>query len=131
VAEFFDPIRYATTDRAGNFAFNLASYTLDNWKRAMNGGTYTLVSGTGATALTSFSPPAPGAEVRCMIGWESLDSTLRLICYQTLQGGEITSAYRKAPSIALIPCQFNFEVPSSGKPFEFFAAGAARGGTVF
>jgi hypothetical protein len=97
----------------------------------MNGGTYTLVSGTGATALTSFSPPAPGAEVRCMIGWESLDSTLRLICYQTLQGGEIASAYRKAPAIALIPCQFNFEVPSSGKPFEFFAAGAARGGTVF
>ena len=131
VAEFFDPIKYATTARSGNVAFNLADYTLANWKRAMNGGAMTLVSGTGATALTSFSPPAPGAEVRCMIGWESLDSTLRLICYQTLQGGEVQSAFRKAPSLALIPCQFNFEVPSSGKPFELFAAGSARGGTVF
>src|SRR5512132_1029767 len=44
VAEFFDPIKYATTGRSGNFAFNLADYTLANWKRAMNGGTMTLVS---------------------------------------------------------------------------------------
>jgi hypothetical protein len=91
----------------------------------------TLVSGTGATSLTSFAPPAPGAEVRVMIGWESLDNTLRLICYQALQGGEVSSAFRKAPSIALIPCQFNFEVPASGIPFKLYAAGASRGGVVF
>ena len=66
-----------------------------------------------------------------MIGWESLDSTLRLVCYQTLQGGEVQSAFRKAPALALIPCQFNFEVPSSGKPFELFAAGTTRAGTIF
>jgi hypothetical protein len=131
VAEFFDPIKYATTARSGNVAFNLADYTLANWKRAMNGGAMALVSGTGATTLTSYSPPAPGAEVRCQIGWESLDGTLRLLAYQTLQGGEITSAFRKAPALALIPCQFNMEIPSSGKPFELFAAGTARGGTVF
>jgi hypothetical protein len=112
-------------------AFNLADYTLSNWKKAMNGGTMTLVSGTGATALTSFSPPAPGGETRCMIGWESLDSTLRLICYQTLQGGEVASAFRKAPALALIPCQFNFEVPTSGIPWTLFSAGTTRSGTVF
>jgi hypothetical protein len=131
VAEFFDPIKYATTGRAGNIAFNLADYTLANWKRALNGGTMTLVSGTGATALTSLSPPAPGAETRVMIGWESLDSTTRLICYQTLQGGEIQSAFQKAPALGLIPVQFNFEVPSSGIPFKLYAAGSSRGGTVF
>lgn len=131
VAEFFDPIKYATTGRSGNIAFNLADYTLANWKRAMNGGSLTLTSGTGATALTAFSPPAPGAEVRVCIGWESLDSTLRLVCYQTLQGGEVASAFRKAPALALIPCQFNMEVPSSGKPFELFSAGTTRSGTIF
>lgn len=128
VAEFFDPIKYATTARSGNVAFNLADYTLANWKHAMNGGTLTVVSGTGATQLVSFTPPSPGSEVRCMIGWESLDATLRLICYQTLQGGEVQSAYRKAPDLALIPCQFNFEVPSSGNPFKLYAAGTARSG---
>ena len=39
VAEFFDPIRYATTARAGSIAFNLASLTLTNYRRALNGGT--------------------------------------------------------------------------------------------
>jgi hypothetical protein len=131
VAEFFDPIRYATTARSGNVAFNLADYTLANWKRALNGGAMTLVSGTGATALTSLTPPAPGAEVRCMIGWESLDATTRLVCHQTIQGGEVTSAFRKAPGLALIPVQFNFEVPASGFPFTLYSAGTARSGTVF
>jgi len=131
VAEFFDPIKYATTGRTGNVAFNLADYTLANWKRALNGGSLVLTSGTGATALTTFSAPAPGTESRVMIGWESLDSTLRLVCYQTLQGGEVASAFRKAPALALIPCQFNFEIPSSGKPFELFSAGIVRSGTIF
>ena len=65
-----------------------------------------------------------------MLGWESLDSTLRVICYQTLQGGEVASAFKKAPALALIPCTFNFEIPTSGIPFKMFAAGTARAGTI-
>lgn len=128
VAEFFDPIKYATTERSGKFAFNLANYTLANLKRAMNGGTLTI---TGATTTTKgvFTPPAPGSEIRVMLGWESLDSTLRLICYQTLQGGTMTSAFKKAPDLAVIPCEFNFEVPASGNPFSLMSAGVARTGT--
>ena len=30
VAEFFDPIKWATTERTGTFAFNLADFTLAN-----------------------------------------------------------------------------------------------------
>lgn len=126
VAEFFDPIRYATTARQGSIAFNLADWTLANYRRALNGGTLTVVSGTGATQLNRYRPPAPGAETRAMIGWESLDATTRVICYQTLNGGTIESAFRKAPDKALIPCQFNFEVPTSGIPFEIYTAGTAR-----
>lgn len=129
VAEFFDPIKYSTTERSGSFAFNLADFTLDRLKLAFNGGTKTIVSGTGATQLTKLSPPAPGSEVRTMLGWESLDGTLRIIAYQTIQGGTMESAFRKAPQLALIPCTFNFEVPASGQPFDIFAAGATRAGS--
>lgn len=130
VAEFFDPVRYATTERSGNFAFNLADYTLSNWKKALNGGALSVVSGTGDTQLATLTPPAPGGEVRCVIGWESLDATLRVMCFQTFQGGEISSAFAKAPALAVIPTQFNFEVPAAGQPFQMWAAGVDRAGPI-
>jgi hypothetical protein len=128
VAEFFDPIQFRTTERGGSIAFNLANFGLSNYRRALNGGTaaLTATSGSGTTALYQVSPPTPGSEVRCMIGWESLDNTLRLVCYQTIQGGEVKSSFKKAPSLAVIPCTFNLEVPTSGVPFTFSGAGATR-----
>ena len=128
VAEFFDPIQYSTTQRAGRIAFNLASFGASNYRRALNGGVAALAatSGTGATALYTVEPPTPGNEVRCMIGWESLDNTVRRVCHQTIQGGEITSAFKKAPSMAVVPCSFQLEVPSSGVPFSTYFAGADR-----
>jgi hypothetical protein len=128
VAEFFDPIRYATTGRAGTVAFNLANFGLSNYRRSMNGGVtaLTATSGTGATALYTVQPPTPGAEVRCMIGWESLDNTVRFVARQTIQGGEVASAFRKAPSFAVIPCTFNMEKPTSAEPFQIWGAGATR-----
>jgi hypothetical protein len=129
VAEFYDPIKYATTSRNGSMAFNLANFSLSNYRRALNGGTaaLTATSGTGATSLFTIAPAAVGGEVRCMIGWESLDNTVRLICYQTIQGGEIASSFKKAPDYAVIPCTFNLEVPASGTPFNMYSAGVARG----
>jgi hypothetical protein len=131
VAEFLDPVQYATTDRAGSLAFNLASATLSNYQRAMNGGiaALTALSGTGATSLFKFEPPAPGTETRCMILWESTDRTARLLARQCIQGGNIQSVFKKAPEIAAIPCTFNFEIPSSGTtaPFTMWTAGTNRG----
>lgn len=128
VAEFFDPISYRTTERGGSIAFNLADFTLTNYRRALNGGVAALAatSGTGATTLGTLEPPDPGDEVRCMIGWESLDNTVRLICHQTLQGGEISSAFTRPPDKALIPCTFQLEVPTAGKPWTMYSAGADR-----
>jgi hypothetical protein len=129
VAEFFDPITYRTTDRAGSIAFNLASWTLTNYKRALNGGATALspTSGSGTTALYTFNPPAVGSEVRVMIGWESLDHTVRLVAHQCLSGAQITSAFKKAPAVATIPCDFKMEIPSAGQPFTLWTAGSARG----
>lgn len=128
VAEFFDPITYRTTSRTGSIAFALADITLSNMRRAVNGGiaALTATSGTGATTLGTLNPPAPGAEVRAMIGWESLDSTMRLVCHQTIQGGEIAMSHKKAPDKALIACTFNLEVPTSGNPWTMWSAGADR-----
>lgn len=131
VAEFFDPIRWSTTRRQGMMAFNLANYTLMQLKRAFNGGTTATVSGAGVTLSSSLLPPSPGLEVRAMIGWESLDHTMRIIMYQCINSGQIKSAFKKAPDKALIPCVFNMEVPLGApqQPFKWYAAGTARLGT--
>lgn len=128
VAEFFDPIKYATTERGGKIAFNLADFTLSNYRRALNGGIAALTpTGSAGAELTELEPPDPGSEVRAMVLWESTDSTLRLLLRQALQGGEISSAFQKAPNIAAIPCTFNLEVPTSGeKPWVMWAAGTTR-----
>lgn len=128
VAEFFDPIAYFTTERTGTIAFNMASFGASNYRRALNGGVTALAatSGTGATALYTVEPPEPGSEVRCMVGWESLDNSVRLVCRQTIQGGEVTAGFKKAPTPAVIPCTFNLEKPTSAKPFSLWLAGSSR-----
>lgn len=131
VAEFFDPIRWSTTDRKASFAFNLTNFTLNNLKRVYNGGTLATVSGSGATLSSSLLPPSPGSEVRAMLGWESLDHTMRLIMYQGINSGTITHAFKRAPAYAVMPCTFNLEVPSGApqQPFKWLAAGATRLGS--
>ena len=127
VAEFFDPIRYATVSRSGSVAFALANWTLSNYRRALNGGVAALTAtGVAGSELTTLEPPEPGAEVRSMLLWESTDATVRILFRQTLQGGEVTSSFRKAPDYASIPCTFNLEVPSAGKPFTIYGAGTTR-----
>jgi hypothetical protein len=128
-AEAFDPIRYSTTERSGSISFLLANYTLNTLKRVFNGGTLATVSGSGVTLSSSYVLPTPGAEVRAMIGWESLDHTVRVIMYQCINSGTIEQAFQKAPAKALLPCTFQFEVPASGIPLKYYAAGTARLGT--
>lgn len=126
VAELFDPIRYATTERSGSLGFNLASYHLNALKRVMNGGTIATVSGSTTTLSSSYVPPTPGNEVRCMLGWESLDHTVRLVMYQCINGSSIKVSNKKAPALATLPCVFSFETPTSGTPWKAYAAGVAR-----
>ncbi len=128
VAELFDPVAYDVTSTSTSLAFALASWTLNNLRRAFNGGAITLVSGTGATALNSYEPPDPAAITRCMIGWESLDATVRLIGRQCLNGGTVESAFQRSPNKALIPFELNFERPVGARPWTVFTAGLARVG---
>jgi hypothetical protein len=127
VAEIFDPVKYATVSRSGSLAFALANWSLSNLKRALNGPALT-VTGSGATTLSTLVLPTPGNEVRAMLGWESQDSTVRVIVYQALSSGTIEMAFQKAPDFAQIPFEFSMELPSGQtQPFAVFGAGVNRG----
>jgi len=125
VAEFLDPIKYVTTGRESQISFALASYTAANLKKVFNGGTLT-VTGSAATTKNEYTPPAPGTEVRAMIGWESLDHTVRIIAYQAINSGDIQMDLKKAPAFTGLPCDFMLEVPASGVPYKIVTAGATR-----
>lgn len=127
VAEIFDPVKYATTGRTGSLAFALAQFSLTNLKRAMNGGTIT-TTGTGATTMNSYTLPTPGQETRAMLGWESSDSTVRIIILQALSSGTVEMAFQKAPDFTRIPFEFQMELPSGqSQPFKPYTAGVSRG----
>lgn len=126
VAEFADPVKYRTTMRQGSMAFNLADYTLKNVQRALNGGSLTTASGAGATLISKWVPPIVGAETRAALLWQSLDATMRIFMYQTVQVNEIQTAFKKAPDFAVLPCEFRFEIDASSNIFEVYTAGTAR-----
>lgn len=127
VAELLDPIRYVETGRTGSLSFALSSITLQNLKRALNGGTVT-TTGLTTTTMTTYTPPKLGENVRCMIGWESQDSTERLIGFQCFNTGSVEIARRKGAAKATIPVEYALEVPASGNPFKYLTAGADRAG---
>lgn len=129
VAEFLDPIQWRVTDRQSSLAFNLSSWTLMNLQRAMNGGTLSTVSGSGATLISKLVPPALGAEIRQTVYWESYDATTRIFLYRVLNVSDVTSQYQKAPAYATISCEFRCEVDSSGNTWEAWTAGTSRLGT--
>lgn len=126
VAEFLDPVRWRTVAREGSFSLNLADYTMKNLQRAMNGGTLSTASGSGSTLVTKWTPPGLGAETRAALLWESQDATMRIFMYQVVNIADVESAFAKAPSFSVLPCEFRFEVDSAGNTFEVYSAGTAR-----
>jgi hypothetical protein len=123
-AEYLDPLKIVSTGRQIGVAFEFMQITLGNFKTSFNGGTQTTVSGTGATLLTSLTPPVVGAETRVMLGWESNDATERWVWYQCFQTGQIRVGRRKGAANAGIPVEFGIEQPTSGAPFITWVAGA-------
>jgi hypothetical protein len=124
VAEELDPIRVVPTGRAGSVDLSMAQITLNNLKRAFNGGTITV--GAGGT-FSTYEPPEPSAQVRSMLGWESDDAQERLVWRQVIQTGNIAIPRGKAPAKTLIPVSFKLEKPTGATPFKHIAATALVG----
>jgi hypothetical protein len=128
VAEYLDPLRYVTTGRQAAVAFDAAQDTLKTWELALNGGTTSTVTGTGATLLSQYTPPTVGNEVRRALFWESEDNTLRKWYPQGFQTGSLTVARKKGSDYARYPISFGLEQPATGQPFYVWSAGTIRVG---
>jgi hypothetical protein len=119
VEEEFDPIRYATTGRAGKVSFEMAETTRRNLSLAINSGA------AAANTAASLEPPAPGAELRVLMVWTSdpqgsSNTSSRWIYRQVFQGGEAEIARKKSPDKAVIAVEFNLEKPSGLQPWKVF-----------
>jgi hypothetical protein len=125
-AEYLDPLQYVTTGRTSGMKFELQQIHATNMRRVLNGGTIT-TSGAGATLLSTYTPPVPGTEIRCIIGWEATDNTERLIMEQAFQIGALAVNRKKGADNATLPVEFRGEVAASGQPFQYFTAGVLRG----
>jgi hypothetical protein len=130
VAELFDAVAYSVTEMTTTLAFAMTNYTLHNLRRAMNAPTSAVstVSGATTTLSSKLEPPEPEAIIRCMVGWESLDHTLRLVGRQAINGGEMQSTFGRGTA-AGIATVWNFERPAAAKAFTWYGAGVARLGS--
>jgi hypothetical protein len=114
------------TARSATWTVSLAEWNKTNIQRALNGGTVTS-TGTTTTTLTQIDPPDVGQEVRCMLGFQSEDNTLRFVARQCLQTGDVSAGFRKGADNATLAIVWRFEKPSSGAaPYSLYLAGAAR-----
>lgn len=126
VAEYLDPLETDETGRTITAAFDTAHITDRNYLLAMNGGTTTTVSGTGATLLTKVSPPVVGGSVPTMLGHESSDGTTRTILGLCRQTGSVQWSNQKAPNFKSLPLTFKANQPATGNPFDIYLAGTTR-----
>jgi len=125
-AEYFDPLQVVTTGRTVQMKFEMQIITRTWEKRMLNGGTLS-TTGSGATLLSTYTPPNPGAEVRGMLGWESQDNTERLVLEQAFQTGSLTIARKKGADNATMPVEWTAEVPASNFIYRSYGAGTSRG----
>lgn len=127
-AEYLDPITTVSTGRTVSMTFELMLITANFVRKMMNAGTGTLTSsGSGTTLLQTFKPPAIGAEIRSMIGWQSEDDTERVLAQQAFQVGSLKIARGKGTANASLPTEWRFEPDSAGDPYRHDFAGATRG----
>lgn len=135
VEEEYYPIRYVTTGAADSFAWAFAEDTARNFLIALNAGVGTPGAGTGLAAGTTgtngdgsiwVEPPALGAEVRIMLGWDAINTDAgaggsdpfgRLILRQCYQTGTVTENHQKGTNKKVIAVTFNLEKPTGAQPY--------------
>ena len=125
-AESYYPVKVITTARAAQVDVILQEFHAANLKLALNTSA-AIISGTGATLLTTINPPMVGSEVRSMWGWQSQDDTIRFIAYQALQTGALTVKFTKGAVPAQLSMQLDLELPATGFAYAIYLAGASRG----
>lgn len=95
VAEELYPIRKVGTSATVSLSFAASGVNEGVFSIAMAGGTWSTVSGAGATLVRKFSPPDPSTQKRYMYGFLGQDTDEAMIVYQGYNTGEITRNFRK------------------------------------
>lgn len=131
VEEEFWPIEQAIVSYSGKFSFVLAETTRQNLALALNAGfgssTATSTQSTNSDGSLNQEPPAPGTDVRVMLGWDSInqagtsavDPYSRLVVRKALQIGMVTTTHRKGNNKTMFACEFALEKPYGVQPFKF------------
>lgn len=128
VAEVLDVFAYTTTGRTASVVTALAEVTKRNLNLVFNNGVIS-GSGVGDSSNWVFEPPALGAEVRVMLGWDAnataANNDLRFLFRQVIQSGQLSIANQKGAAIAGLATTFNLEVPATGLAvLKIYGAGA-------
>ena len=112
VAESLYPVRTVTTGKAGTVSFSMAHLNDLNWKLAMNGGSI-VVTGTGVTKLSAYTPPLIGGENRVMLAFQSAEDDEVIIWPQVFNTGSVEVARSTLDTKAVIPVEFSVELPDA------------------
>jgi hypothetical protein len=125
-AEYLDALDITTTGRTFSAKFELMQIHATNVNRALNRPGIT-TTGSGTTLRSTVKAPALGAELYCMIGWQALDDTERIVGQNCIQTGTLTWSRKKGADVATLSCEFRFLPDTNGDPFLWDFAGANRG----
>lgn len=127
VAELFDPVEYSVTETGATLAFAVTNMTLMNIARGMNApsSAVSTVSGATTTLSSKVEPPEPEAIIYRMIGWESLDHTMRFVGRKAINAGEMQINLARGGA-ANMATTWTFARPTGAKAFTFYGAGTAR-----
>lgn len=128
-AEYLDDLAQVTTGRTVMMKFELMKIDAANILRSLNRPT-PAQTGAGTTLLTTIKAPGLGAELYCMLGWQSQDDTERLVFENCLQTGNLTTPRKKGADVATLPVEYKAFPNASGDPFRWDLAGAARGALI-
>lgn len=125
-AEYLDDIDQVTTGRVVMMKFELMRINATNLARALNRPTVA-TTGSGTTLRSTVKAPALGAELYCMLGWQSQDDTERLVFANAFQTGTVTMSRKKGADVATLPLEYKAFPDGNGDPFIYDSAGTVRG----
>jgi hypothetical protein len=129
VEEEFWPVRQVITAYSGKLTFMLAETTRQNFLLLLNNGIGSSLNAASYGANSDGSlwgePPAPGAEVPVMLGWDAatqgaataLDPTGRLIVRSALQAGGLKVVRRKGANKTTYAAEFALQKPFGAQAF--------------
>lgn len=130
VAESKYPVFTIVTGKTASVSFTVTHIHTLNWKLVSNGGTVT-VTGTGATKLDVYVPPLADAEVKIMLGFQSLDNTEAFVWPQCFNTGGFETSRAGWAEKNVLPATFSVELPDPAvltTPYKRWTAGALATG---